>query len=408
MADAVPRAFFSYSRQDSEFVLKLARDLREGGAEVWLDQLDIEPGQRWDTAVEQALASCPRMLLVLSPSSVDSTNVMDEVSFGLEERRLIIPVLYRDCKIPFRLRRVQYIDVRTDYQRGLQDLLRMLDARPAVPHSAAVNTVAAPTLAEEPQVEIARITREREETAATKAREKAERERIEREQAHAARISRKQEDVAARAAEPQAAQRPAVAATTALEPAPSGSRRKLIIGGCAAVVVLGGAIVVWKISKPGEAPSGPTTVPPAPKDTPLPAEVTSEPPAKPKRPAPRVGVAWLTRFMEASQGPSTEALRPYFHDTVAPYYGMPSADWAAIEKDKKRYFSRFPRVRLTVVGDPQITTTEQGDVVNVTVEYENTRNDGQRTTGTSHVTMTVSSVDGAWKIVGIQERIEKP
>jgi hypothetical protein len=50
MVDA-PLAFFSYSRQDSEFVLRLAKDLREAGAAIWLDQLDIEPGQRWDTTV---------------------------------------------------------------------------------------------------------------------------------------------------------------------------------------------------------------------------------------------------------------------------------------------------------------------------------------------------------------------
>src|SRR6266852_3699466 len=30
-------AFFSYSRQDSEFALKLAKDLRAAGAAVWLD-----------------------------------------------------------------------------------------------------------------------------------------------------------------------------------------------------------------------------------------------------------------------------------------------------------------------------------------------------------------------------------
>jgi hypothetical protein len=102
--------FISYSRQDSEFALRLAKDLRASGASIWWDQLDSRPGQRWDRAVQQALASCPRMLIVLSPSSVDSDNVMDEVSFALEERKIVIPVLFRQCEIPFRLRRVQHID----------------------------------------------------------------------------------------------------------------------------------------------------------------------------------------------------------------------------------------------------------------------------------------------------------
>ena len=37
-------AFLSYAREDAEFVLRLSKDLREGGAGVWMDQLDIAPG----------------------------------------------------------------------------------------------------------------------------------------------------------------------------------------------------------------------------------------------------------------------------------------------------------------------------------------------------------------------------
>jgi len=124
-------AFFSYSREDSEFVLHVARDLKAAGANVWLDQMDIVPGQRWDEAIERALAGCPRMLVVLSPTSVRSTNVMDEVSFALEEGKTVIPILYRDCAIPFRLRRVQYIDLRHDYDHGLAELLRLLAEQPS-------------------------------------------------------------------------------------------------------------------------------------------------------------------------------------------------------------------------------------------------------------------------------------
>src|SRR5215813_14105107 len=108
-------AFFSYSRQDSDFALRLANDLRASGAAVWLDQLDIGPGQWWDRAVQDALENCPCLLVILSPSSVDSNNVLDEVNYARVEQKILIPVLYRDCKIPFWLRRVQYIDFREAY-----------------------------------------------------------------------------------------------------------------------------------------------------------------------------------------------------------------------------------------------------------------------------------------------------
>ena len=125
-----PIVFFSYSRQDSEFALKVGKDLRAAGISIWLDQLDIKPGERWDVTVGKALAECSRILVVLSPASVESTNVMDEVSYALEERRVVIPVLHRDCEIPFRLRRLQHTDFRTDYQTALEKLLQYLNAVP--------------------------------------------------------------------------------------------------------------------------------------------------------------------------------------------------------------------------------------------------------------------------------------
>ena len=119
-------AFFSYSRADSEFALKLAEDLRAAGASVWMDQLDIEPGTPWDRAVEEALTRSPCMLVILSSVSVSSNNVSDEVSFALSKQKRIIPVLYRDCEVPFRLARLQHIDFRTDYARGLKALVKAL------------------------------------------------------------------------------------------------------------------------------------------------------------------------------------------------------------------------------------------------------------------------------------------
>ncbi|HUZ59461.1 MAG TPA: TIR domain-containing protein [Hanamia sp.] len=118
--------FFSYSRADSAFVLKLAKDLREAGVTIWLDQLDIVPGSHWDSAIENALVSAPRMIVVLSPESVKSNNVMDEVSFALENGKTIIPILLSECETSFRLRRLQRIDFTTDYQQGMDHLLEVL------------------------------------------------------------------------------------------------------------------------------------------------------------------------------------------------------------------------------------------------------------------------------------------
>ena len=138
MSGAGGRVFFSYAREDAEFALRLATDLRNAGVDIWLDKLDIHPGERWDRAIEKALESSPSLLVILSPGAVDSSNVMDEVSYALEEGKTTIPVLYRDCKIPFRLRRLQYTDLATNYEQGLDQLTRYLGgAGPTPIHSEA-------------------------------------------------------------------------------------------------------------------------------------------------------------------------------------------------------------------------------------------------------------------------------
>jgi TIR domain/Gram-negative bacterial TonB protein C-terminal len=121
-------AFLSYARVDADFALRLAADLKAKGANVWMDQIDIRPGKQWDREVECALGACSEMLVILSTKGVDSSNVMDEVSFALEERKTVIPIIQSECRIPFRLRRLQRVDFRTDYAHGLKILLDTLIA----------------------------------------------------------------------------------------------------------------------------------------------------------------------------------------------------------------------------------------------------------------------------------------
>jgi hypothetical protein len=126
LAPPLPTAFVSYSRDDKEFARKLAADLKAARAPVWLDQLDIPPGRPWDIEVEDALTASPRMLVILSPSSAKSSPVRNEISFAQESGKTIIPVLYKDCVVPLQLRRIQYIDFRTDYGCALETLLTHL------------------------------------------------------------------------------------------------------------------------------------------------------------------------------------------------------------------------------------------------------------------------------------------
>jgi hypothetical protein len=121
------KVFFSYARADSEFVLKLAEKMRSAGVDLWIDQLDIPTGARWDQTVGDALKSCPCLLVILSPTSVASENVMDEVAYAIDQKKKILPVLHQNCDIPFRINRLQHIDfVSDDYDIAFTKLLKAI------------------------------------------------------------------------------------------------------------------------------------------------------------------------------------------------------------------------------------------------------------------------------------------
>jgi len=120
------KIFFSYSRHDSVFALRLAKDIRDAGVDIWIDQLDIPVGARWDVEVEHALMDAACVLVILSPSSSASENVQDEISFALYSEKKIIPVVLEDCIAPFRLRRLKKIDFSKNYDEGLDQVLDAL------------------------------------------------------------------------------------------------------------------------------------------------------------------------------------------------------------------------------------------------------------------------------------------
>lgn len=179
MGNEAPAAFFSYSRVDSNFTLKLAQDLKTAGANVWLDQLDIGPGDDWPMAVEKAMRESPCMLVILSPTSVASNQVRAEYHYALEKQKKIIPVLYQDCEVPFHLGLLQRVDLRVDYDRGLQGLINALrvDQTMGRPIAEQEKSVRATAAKETPQTRLQPRKIGSEQTPQKEARRKTEAER---------------------------------------------------------------------------------------------------------------------------------------------------------------------------------------------------------------------------------------
>lgn len=118
--------FISYSRKDMSFVEKINQELLNGNITTWIDYSGIKIGTHWDNSIQDAIKNCQSLIVVLSPNSVESVYVMDEISFAIEKKKFIIPVLYENCSIPLRINRIQYIDFTEKFQESIELLKKII------------------------------------------------------------------------------------------------------------------------------------------------------------------------------------------------------------------------------------------------------------------------------------------
>jgi len=122
----VETIFVSYSSVDRPFALGLVKELQNLGANVWIDQLGIGLGENWDNAIEHALEKSETFMLILSPTSMESQNVQDEVSIAINTKKKLVPILIKECELPMRLQRKQYADLANNPDKAIHDILSFL------------------------------------------------------------------------------------------------------------------------------------------------------------------------------------------------------------------------------------------------------------------------------------------
>ena len=136
-APPIESYFLSYSRSDERFALRFAKDLRSRGVAMWVDQLDIRPSEHWDRAIERAVRDCQGLVVILSPRSVASDNVADEISYAIDNRKSVLPVMIEKCSLPLRITRMHLIDASASYERAVEQCVEEIQracagARPAI------------------------------------------------------------------------------------------------------------------------------------------------------------------------------------------------------------------------------------------------------------------------------------
>lgn len=126
-----PKVFLSHASEDKDrFVVDFARQLRESGVDVWLDQWEMKPGDSLvDKIFEEGLKEARAVIIVLSTTSVQKPWVREELNASVVNRisrgTKLIPVVIDECDVPESLRSTvwQKVDSLDDYSQSLQRIL---------------------------------------------------------------------------------------------------------------------------------------------------------------------------------------------------------------------------------------------------------------------------------------------
>lgn len=111
--DGRPFIFLSYRSTEADFALQLAADLKNAGVNLWMDRMDIRPGEDWVKALEWGVNNCSAMIAVISAQYVRSNYCLRELARADRLGRTIYPVLLThppEEEMPIILERRQHVD----------------------------------------------------------------------------------------------------------------------------------------------------------------------------------------------------------------------------------------------------------------------------------------------------------
>jgi len=94
-----PYLFISYSHKDSQIVFKEITGLFNVGYRIWYDE-GIDPGNEWPDEVAQALEKSAFFIVFISPNSINSQNVKNEINFALNKHKPFLAVHITDTVLP--------------------------------------------------------------------------------------------------------------------------------------------------------------------------------------------------------------------------------------------------------------------------------------------------------------------
>lgn len=125
------QVFLSYSRQDKTIAFKIRRVLEQKGYLVWQDTHSIAGGAVWVESITQGIHTSNVFICLVSGESSKSEWVQIELLEAKEKNKFIIPVLIDDTPIPMVLRNLQPVDLKSNMDLGIKEIIKALENLPS-------------------------------------------------------------------------------------------------------------------------------------------------------------------------------------------------------------------------------------------------------------------------------------
>src|SRR4051812_15764710 len=95
-----PYLFLSYASVDRERALAITNALEGHGVLVWIDRKSIAGGASWSAEVVEGIKGCAALVVLISPASVGSRNVQQEIQLAWENDREFLPLILEQAPLP--------------------------------------------------------------------------------------------------------------------------------------------------------------------------------------------------------------------------------------------------------------------------------------------------------------------
>lgn len=97
---------------------------------MWYDKYQIKVGESILWKIDEGIRESEYLGIVISKEALKSEWVKTEITAAWQKqveqkRNFVLPIYYRECEVPLFLQGIKYADFRSDYKKGLEDLVNV-------------------------------------------------------------------------------------------------------------------------------------------------------------------------------------------------------------------------------------------------------------------------------------------